>query len=117
MSNYWVIDELAKKAALARIEKSKKKEEKWGIVNVNYIKEGNNTIVTITGNYLAEGMIEAIRAVETDICNCWCPSCKKGCHADCDSDGQSCYNKGYNRVNDGIHQGKVVPNGDQIDLV
>lgn len=106
--NYWVIDENAKQAALARMEKSKKKEEKWGKVNVSYVKDGKNTIVTITGNFLAEGIVQAIRAVEPDICNCRCPSCERGCHANCDSDGQSCYNNGHNRVNDGIHQGRVV---------
>lgn len=106
--NYWVIDENAKRASLARIEKSKKKEEKWGKVNISYVKDGKNTIVTITGNYFAQGIIQAIRDVEPDICNCGCESCERGCHADCASDGQSCYNNGHNRVNDGIHKGQLV---------
>jgi hypothetical protein len=108
MSLMWVVDENAKRDSLARMEKNKKKEEKWGKVNVSYVKDGNNTIVTITGNYFAQGIIQAITAVEPDICNCCCYSCELGCHADCESDGQSCYNNGYNRVNDGIHQGQVV---------
>jgi hypothetical protein len=108
MNDYCVVDEIAKKAALARMEKSKKKEERWGKVTVTSVKDGTNTIITITGNYFAEGMVDALGAVHSDICNCGCQSCEKGCHADCESDGQSCYPKGHHRVNDGIHRGKVV---------
>lgn len=89
---------------IKRLQQQQKQIEKYGKAIV-HIKDDE---VTIVGHVNSPGMREALHCLREDICKCGCESCEQGLHAECESDGQSCYPNGKHRINDGIHMNKIV---------